>query len=52
LPKNEDDLIIEEKFNNLKISGRIVACPATIHAAVVGCKRKKNINKRNKVLKN
>jgi len=35
LPKNEVDLIIEEKCNNPKIAGRIVACMATIHAAIV-----------------
>jgi hypothetical protein len=36
LPNNIGDLNIEEKFNNPKIAGRIVAGPATIHAATVG----------------
>jgi hypothetical protein len=35
LPQNEGDSNIEEKFNKPKIAGRIVACPATIHAAIV-----------------
>jgi hypothetical protein len=34
LPKNEGDFNIEEKIKKPKIAGRIVACPATIHAAI------------------
>jgi len=35
LPNNISDLSIEEKFKKSKNSSRIVACLATIHAAIV-----------------
>jgi len=34
----EGDSRIKVKFRKPKIAGRIVACPATIHAAIVGRK--------------
>jgi hypothetical protein len=35
LPNNISDLYIEEKLKKTEIAGRIVACMATIHAAIV-----------------